>query len=345
MNTTSNDINGFSLLRVISVAMILIVHFGQSISLPDVLHQPIVWCRHGVQMFFLLSGYLIYASLKRNNNLVTFFKKRVIRIIPIYFAVLFVNIVLFDIILRVMPVDTLGLGWWRYFLFLQTMIPSVDVNYWNNISALWTMSAFALFYLISPLMWNVSRKGFVHCFFLIILIYILGLIASFFYRNLELLDIYSDSLDYIDNKNPISQLWIFAVGGGMFILRNTLRAKYIIPTIFAIFGLIYNKETVTLVCCFSVIVAATGPCYFFNIPQWLVFVLKKLDEYSFAIYLGHTTIIEFMSVVRDMYHLNTIMVALCSVVGTFLFILILHKYVERPITIYFTKHQNFIENR
>ena len=41
----SNLLNGLSLLRVISVTMILLVHFGQSVPMPDFLHIPIVWCR------------------------------------------------------------------------------------------------------------------------------------------------------------------------------------------------------------------------------------------------------------------------------------------------------------
>ena len=36
------------------------------------------------------------------------------------------------------------------FVFLQMLLPSENYTLWNNRGALWTMSAFALFYLLAP---------------------------------------------------------------------------------------------------------------------------------------------------------------------------------------------------
>lgn len=335
-NKIPSSLNGLSLLRVISVTMILVVHFGQSIPFPDILHTPIVWCQHGVQMFYLLSGFLIYASLSKNNSLILFYKKRLIRIIPIYFFVVVINIILFDCILNIMPEDSLGLGWWRYFLFLQTIIPSVSVDYWNNISALWTMSAFALFYLVAPLLWRISKRGGFFCLALIVLLYLMGIAAFAFYNNLPVSEGLAHSLYYIRSKNAFSQLWIFAVGGGMFVINKTNWLKFFLPVVFALLGLIYHKDNITMVCCFAIMIAAIGFVKFkFNASDRCVRFIRTLDEYSFSIYLGHTTIIEFIAALRDIYHLNTAVVGLCSVIGTIVLVWGLHNFVEKPTAKYF----------
>ena len=65
MAESPKQVNGISLLRVVAVCMILTVHFGQSLPFPAFLHTLIVWCQHGVQLFFLISGFLIFKSLKK----------------------------------------------------------------------------------------------------------------------------------------------------------------------------------------------------------------------------------------------------------------------------------------
>lgn len=115
---SERKINGISLLRVIAVCMILIVHFGQSLPFPEVLHTPIVWCQHGVQLFFMISGFLIFKSLDKNSDIKVFYRKRLLRIIPAYWTVIVLNILLFGIVLKTMPVDEFHIGWLRYFFFL-----------------------------------------------------------------------------------------------------------------------------------------------------------------------------------------------------------------------------------
>lgn len=331
----SNLLNGLSLLRVISVTMILLVHFGQSVPMPDFLHIPIVWCRHGVQMFYLLSGFLIYASLsKKTDGIWYFYKKRIVRIIPIYFTVIVINIILFDCILDVVPDDSMRLGWLRYFLFLQTMVPSESVEYWNNISALWTMSAFALFYLVAPFLQKISKRGVLMCLVCIVLLYVAGRAASAFYNNMHLSDEFANSLHYINNKNAVSQLWIFAVGGGIFVLKDSLWAKYIYFMAFAIMGLVYHNDDIVMVCCFAVIISAIGQVNFKPSDKWCK-IWNTLDEYSFSIYLGHTTIIELMGIIRDIYHLNMFIVGVGSIGGSILLVWSLHNLIERPVAIYF----------
>lgn len=205
-------INGISLLRVTAVCMILVVHFGQSLPLPSILHTPIVWCQHGVQLFFLISGFLIFKSLDRNSDIKKFYIKRIFRIVPVYWAVVVINILLFSVVLKTMPTDELHLGWTRYFLFLQTFIPASSIDAWNNQSALWTMSAFAFFYLLAPLFHRVMNSYKKACVTVGVSLTI-SMLFTLIIRNTAEISAYSESLRYLSVKSPISVLWIFLVGG------------------------------------------------------------------------------------------------------------------------------------
>lgn len=136
------------LLRVLAAAMVLAVHTGQLAGLDGVTRTG----AYGVQLFFILSGYLSEASLARSGDPLRYYKRRAVRILPAYWLLLAVRFV-FDTV-RGTPC---GVRFLRYFVFLQMWLPSEDWNLWNNRSVLWTMSAFAFFYLLAPWLHRLLR--------------------------------------------------------------------------------------------------------------------------------------------------------------------------------------------
>src|SRR3982751_3783154 len=83
---------GLNLLRALAIVIVVIYHAGiMGFPLPGRMHR-FGWI--GVDLFFVLSGYLIggqlLAPLARNQqiDLPRFFARRALRIIPAYFAVL-----------------------------------------------------------------------------------------------------------------------------------------------------------------------------------------------------------------------------------------------------------------
>lgn len=143
----------FDILRVTAAAMVFMIHFAGYRNLPKPQFVFMLF-RHfnfGVCMFFVMSGYLIMQSVDASRNVKEYFVKRVSRIIPAYYAIIVFAIIVWDIILGQMPKDTmLGIGWLRYFLFLNGIIPSAEYYYWNDLWGLWTMSCFMLFYILAP---------------------------------------------------------------------------------------------------------------------------------------------------------------------------------------------------
>ncbi len=102
------------------------------------------------------------------------------------------------------------------------------------------------------------------------------------------------------------------------------------PFTIGIIGLIYGNSTYTLVAIFALLL------YFLSdykpvlgkVASWIVGII---DEYSFSIYLGHTTVLNVVSYIRDTHGLSTLYVIGLSGIGTVVLVVFLHNFVERPV--------------
>ena len=114
----------------------------------------------GVYLFFVLSGYLVCCDRKLptagKKELLTYYKKRLVRILPLYYGVILYNILLHGLILKDIPADPQGLYWLRYFFLTNSVIPAPN-DFWGNLSATWTISLFMAFYLLVPVFVRLIR--------------------------------------------------------------------------------------------------------------------------------------------------------------------------------------------
>ena len=144
----------FDILRVLAAAMVFMIHFAgfRNLPKPQFVFNMFRHFNFGVCVFFVMSGYLIMQSVENSRNIKEYFIKRVSRIIPAYYAIIVFAIIVWDVILGQMPADSmLGIGWLRYFLFLNGIVPSSQYYYWNDLWGLWTMSCFMLYYILAPI--------------------------------------------------------------------------------------------------------------------------------------------------------------------------------------------------
>jgi peptidoglycan/LPS O-acetylase OafA/YrhL len=80
--------NNFNLLRLAAALCVVITHSYALVGLPekDVLNQVtrglVSFSQLGLYSFFIISGFLVYASLIRSSSITSFFKKRARRIFP-----------------------------------------------------------------------------------------------------------------------------------------------------------------------------------------------------------------------------------------------------------------------
>lgn len=141
-------LHGLDHLRALAILMVMVHHYR--VGLPSWLNpvSDIGWT--GVDLFFVLSGYLIgYQLLKEMKNtgdisLKRFYLKRFFRIIPVYIVVLIVYYALRDY--------KEGSGMpplWKFLTFTQNF--GLDVLHGKSFSHAWSLCIEEQFYLLLPI--------------------------------------------------------------------------------------------------------------------------------------------------------------------------------------------------
>ena len=135
----ANRIPSLDGLRAMSILLVIIGHFGGGVG------TPVIFSALGVQVFFVLSGYLITTLLQKEHqreggiDLAAFYRRRCFRIFPAAYAYIF-------IVALVSPASRPGL------LYAATYTVSYHLN---NIPPffghLWSLSVEEQFYLLWPL--------------------------------------------------------------------------------------------------------------------------------------------------------------------------------------------------
>lgn len=92
--------NNFDFLRLIFASFVIITHsyplsgVKECDWLCQLSNGQISFSYIGLKGFFVISGYLIFQSLQRSDNIIDYFWKRVLRLFPALFIVLLLTIIL-----------------------------------------------------------------------------------------------------------------------------------------------------------------------------------------------------------------------------------------------------------
>ena len=133
-------------LRGIAILIVLVHHY-----VPEPYKPPLMWS--GVDMFFVLSGFLITDILLKNvkagNYYQMFYLRRAARILPLYWLLLLV----FGLVMKAEP-EMLGssfamhLPFWSYLTFTQNFLYSAR-NFWRDpwLDVTWSLALEEQFYI------------------------------------------------------------------------------------------------------------------------------------------------------------------------------------------------------
>lgn len=123
---------------------------------------PSLVARQGVTIFFLISGFLLYRPFLAANRdgrvlgLRGYARRRVLRIIPAYWAALSV------LVATGLVYGVTVHNWWRFYGFLQIYSPSTNLG--QGISPAWSLCVEVVFYIALPVLaWMTvlgRRRGF-----------------------------------------------------------------------------------------------------------------------------------------------------------------------------------------
>lgn len=286
----SRNIN-VDILRILAASMVLFVHIGAKARINFLAGA------YGVQLFFILSGYLGMAYF--GGGAKSYYKKRICRILPAYYfglgilylKELFINLYASIPLKTIFTESVCSIRFLRYVFCLQVVFPTDNWYMWGNRSALWSMSSFAFFYLMLPLyyrLFNTFRK-------------ILGVVLTLLFLNPMIANLIEENLSgypedacisYFADKNPITTAYCFLMGVSIYLMIKERKYKFI----FAIF-------IVLLVTKFSwypfellfMIMVSVMVCS----PQWTKDdkarqIISFLSKGSFLLYLIHPIILSFL---------------------------------------------------
>ena len=207
-------------LRILAALMVLGVHTGQKVGLGDAAAVG----AQGVQLFFVLSGYLAAASLSRHPEPLPYYQRRIRRILPLYWLVLVLRW-LFDAVRYLAagasaaqlfgPGGPCGPGYLRYFVFLQMWLPSDNWMLWNNRNVLWTMSAFAFFYLLAPWLYRLCKRFWGALALLVVCLAVKGRIGGLIESSLAAFPAEANISEF-SAKTPVMTLYCFILGMAAF---------------------------------------------------------------------------------------------------------------------------------
>jgi len=283
-------------LRGLAIFFVLIFHFY-----PDSLAKGYL----GVDIFFVISGYLITAIFFKKNNIsfLIFIKKRIIRLVPSILGTIFLCI--FLSIFFFLPIDLSN--FWNSILSTIFFIPNfyflLNGGYFGGINELkpllhmWSLGIEIQFYIFYPiflfLIKNYLRQNFLP---IIILIFL----SSIFFHHLLI----SYGYDKINFFMLPSRIWEFCLGSVVFFLPNRSINKqnnYFIyfVSIFSIFFLVLaNLEISDFNLKFILSISTSLILYVgknFLIHDFFLdnFIFTFLGKISFSLYLIHWPILVF----------------------------------------------------
>lgn len=281
-----------AVLRIVAMVMVLSVHVGIGTDWPDYVYAG----QYGVQLFFILSGYLIYASLDSGISTKEFYKKRVLRIVPEYWTALIVywlaevGSYMADgrLAEAVGSYDSpYGVRFLRYFTFTNCLIPSESDLLWNNRNAWWTMSSFMVFYLLAPLFYKLFRRFFSAMVMLIVLMACTPVARTLLAQFLGgMLDAETYNIDSFCEHFPFLHLYCFFLGIVLYLAVKEGRQFLYVLWILFLLGIYdtgaYRWENILTLC-----VMGALQCEI-RLGEKIKKVISFLSEGSFSVYCIHS---------------------------------------------------------
>ncbi len=180
----------------------------------------------GVDIFLFLSGIGLYYSYSKNHNLKEFYKKRFLRIIPIYLPICLIWFAFYD--------KVMGRGLLDYFADVTLISFFTE----NNIVE-WFIVVILIFYLLFPFIYKlffIKINSKVFLLYLIILPIILSIFIYYFLYN----DIYFFNennrrwFEMIFSRVPV---FLFGCAAGYFV-KNNFKTNYVRIITYSIFVII-----------------------------------------------------------------------------------------------------------
>jgi peptidoglycan/LPS O-acetylase OafA/YrhL len=298
--------NALDGLRGAAVSMVVLFHFWQTLpkyehplsaGVTRVLGLMLIG-QKGVDLFFVLSGFLITGILLRtkgsNNYFSTFYIRRSLRIFPLYFMVV-IACLLAGVIWN-LPQYSWHNTWW-YLLYLQNVARTFWPGSIDGPGHFWSLAVEEHFYLFWPLaVLLASRRALVAlCVFLILMPIVMR--AWFIHMGL---DVFTFTLCRIDTLAMGALIAVMFENAGQRAAVVRWSRWSFLPIVVLSFGSFFVlsgsagpllqtfKYTLFALLCSLILVLALSPGRFNVAPRMFnVAALRGLGKISYAMYVFH----------------------------------------------------------
>ena len=181
IKSPKHKLYGLDHLRALAIIMVFVFHYGHIFPHPEWTNTISNFGWTGVDLFFVLSGYLIasqlFASIAATGtfSLKEFFIKRFFRILPAYFVV----VALYFLFPPLREREALA-PLWKYLTFTQNI--GLDLRTQGTFSHAWSLCVEEQFYLLFPLllMFLIYRKVLRRGGWLLLLLFLFGFAARLY---------------------------------------------------------------------------------------------------------------------------------------------------------------------
>jgi peptidoglycan/LPS O-acetylase OafA/YrhL len=175
--------------RGIAIVLVMLHHFSQAVKLDGLAGRIFSniadsgWI--GVDLFFVLSGFLITGILldsrKSNNYFKAFYMRRVLRIFPLYYAVVIGLLYVLPAISQSFASEVKGDKIW-YLLYGSNILTAMKGWPTRPLQHLWSLAIEEQFYLVWPFLIFVFRKRTLYIALVVLIAVAIGS-RLFFYQN------------------------------------------------------------------------------------------------------------------------------------------------------------------
>jgi peptidoglycan/LPS O-acetylase OafA/YrhL len=284
--------NNFDLMRIILASIVCLVHINEISNIESLGYiSDILSSYVAVKIFFVISGFLIFMSYDRSENLAVYFRNRFFRIYPAYFFVILISSILLPIIFGHLSSEN-GLAILNYIfwnlLFLNFMSPNLPgVFSGNEIAAvngaLWTLKIEVMFYISVPIigyiMSKTNRNAVLGSIYVISIIYVYAL-ESF-------IEFGGGIGDELKRQLP-GQMSYFVSGAILYYNFDKFMRKYLILAAASVLMIIFVPDTLNSFVepiVFGIITISIAYSIYFG--PW-----AKFGDFSYGVYITHFPIVQ-----------------------------------------------------
>ena len=176
MNNNVSRNFGLDLFRALAILLVVLSHGKLLLNGTSLENFPFVKMLDGVDLFFVLSGFLIGGILLRTmsegmnwRDVAHFWKRRWLRTLPNYYLILLLNFIFVSYGIISGDLNVFG---WKFIVFLQNFSTPLIGFFWES----WSLAVEEWFYIFTPLLlWLLLKKFKLKVSFLIVtLVLMLG---------------------------------------------------------------------------------------------------------------------------------------------------------------------------